>query len=112
MGFGVVRDCLSGRKVGPLFADDEEAAIDLLGVLLSRKPDRHHYLDLPDLPGHGRSLVTDAASEAERPFVYLHPKAGTVLMWESWLRHEVPTNQAKSDRISISFEPCTCGSRS
>lgn len=63
VGFGVVRDCLSGRKVGPLFADDEEAAIDLLGVLLSRKPDRHHYLDLPDLPGHGRSLVTDAASD-------------------------------------------------
>jgi uncharacterized protein (TIGR02466 family) len=24
-------------------------------------------------------------------------------MWESWLRHEVPANQAKSDRISISF---------
>jgi uncharacterized protein (TIGR02466 family) len=24
-------------------------------------------------------------------------------MWESWLRHEVPTNQAKSERISISF---------
>jgi hypothetical protein len=24
-------------------------------------------------------------------------------MWESWLRHEVPVNQAKTDRISISF---------
>ena len=41
--------------------------------------------------------------EAERPFVYLQPQAGTVLMWESWLRHEVPTNLAKADRISISF---------
>lgn len=44
-----------------------------------------------------------AAPEAQRPFVYLQPEAGAVLMWESWLRHEVPANQAKSDRISISF---------
>jgi len=26
-----------------------------------------------------------------------------VLLWESWLRHEVPVNRAGSDRISISF---------
>jgi uncharacterized protein (TIGR02466 family) len=45
---------------------------------------------------------TDAPEEA-RPFVYLTPEPGTVLMWESWLRHEVPANRAKSDRISISF---------
>jgi uncharacterized protein (TIGR02466 family) len=38
-----------------------------------------------------------------RSFVYLTPKPGAVLMWESWLRHEVPANAAKSERISISF---------
>ena len=43
------------------------------------------------------------APEAEKPFVYLVPAAGTVLMWESWLRHEVPPNAAKSERISVSF---------
>ncbi len=63
VGFGVVRDCLSGRKVGPLFANGEVVAADLLGWLLNRKPDRHHDLDLPDLPGHGRSLVAGAASD-------------------------------------------------
>jgi uncharacterized protein (TIGR02466 family) len=26
-----------------------------------------------------------------------------VLMWESWLRHEVTANRAKAERISISF---------
>lgn len=31
------------------------------------------------------------------------PKAGKVLMWESWLRHEVPPNAAKSERISVTF---------
>jgi uncharacterized protein (TIGR02466 family) len=44
-----------------------------------------------------------AAPEEARPFVYLAPEPGTLYMWESWLRHEVPANRAKSDRISISF---------
>jgi uncharacterized protein (TIGR02466 family) len=43
------------------------------------------------------------ADESHRAFVYLQPKPGSVLMWESWLRHEVPMNAAKSERISISF---------
>ncbi|MDB5477082.1 MAG: hypothetical protein JWP49_2593 [Phenylobacterium sp.] len=43
------------------------------------------------------------APEALQSFVYLAPAPGTVLMWESWLRHEVPANAAKSERISISF---------
>jgi uncharacterized protein (TIGR02466 family) len=43
------------------------------------------------------------APEAARSFVYLKPQAGTVLMWESWLRHEVPANRAKTERVSISF---------
>jgi len=43
------------------------------------------------------------ADEPLRSFVYLTPEPGTVLMWESWLRHEVPANAAKSERISISF---------
>jgi uncharacterized protein (TIGR02466 family) len=31
------------------------------------------------------------------------PQAGTVLLWESWLRHEVPLNKADGLRISVSF---------
>jgi len=46
---------------------------------------------------------TAEAPEAARAFVYLQPQAGTLLMWESWLRHEVPANQARAERISISF---------
>jgi len=26
-----------------------------------------------------------------------------VLLWESWLRHEVPPNKAAEERISVSF---------
>ena len=43
------------------------------------------------------------APEGQQAFVTLAPAAGTVFLWESWLRHEVPPNSAKSRRISISF---------
>ncbi len=36
-------------------------------------------------------------------FVTLTPTPGTLFLWESWLRHEVPPNGAKAERISISF---------
>ncbi|MGE0828498.1 MAG: TIGR02466 family protein [Hyphomonadaceae bacterium] len=44
----------------------------------------------------------DAPEEA-RAFVYVAPEAGDVLMWESFVRHEVPPNAALKPRISISF---------
>lgn len=31
------------------------------------------------------------------------PKAGTFVLFESWLRHEVPPNQSSTPRISLSF---------
>ncbi len=38
-----------------------------------------------------------------RSFIYVAPKVGDVLLWESWLRHEVPMNMSDEDRISVSF---------
>ena len=46
--------------------------------------------------------VQDAREEL-RPFIYVAPKAGDVLLWESWLRHEVPMNMIEEDRVSVSF---------
>jgi uncharacterized protein (TIGR02466 family) len=43
------------------------------------------------------------AKPENRQFAYMKPAPGTVLLWESWLRHEVPLNEAESERISISF---------
>ena len=44
------------------------------------------------------------ADEARKQFVYVAPLVGEVLLWESWLRHEVPMNMAEEDeRISVSF---------
>ncbi len=46
--------------------------------------------------------VKDARDEL-RTFFYAKPKVGDVLLWESWLRHEVPMNMAEDDRVSVSF---------
>lgn len=43
------------------------------------------------------------APETQQTFVTLRPEPGTFYLWESWLRHEVPPNAGKSQRISISF---------
>lgn len=44
----------------------------------------------------------DAPEEA-RAHVYARPRPGTIFLWESWLRHEVPAGSARAERISISF---------
>uniref|UniRef100_UPI0035CC26C8 TIGR02466 family protein n=1 Tax=uncultured Sphingomonas sp. TaxID=158754 RepID=UPI0035CC26C8 len=43
------------------------------------------------------------APEALKTFVSVEPRAGSILLWESWLRHEVVPGTAKSERVSISF---------
>ncbi|GGB11342.1 2OG-Fe(II) oxygenase-related protein [Allosediminivita pacifica] len=43
------------------------------------------------------------ARDELKTFVYEAPKVGDVLLWESWLRHEVPMNMSEDDRISVSF---------
>lgn len=78
----------------------------LSGTLYVEVPDGASALKLEDprlAMMMARPGVLPDAPQAEQPFVYLAPRAGTILMWESWLRHEVPANQARSDRISISF---------
>lgn len=46
-GFGVVRPCGVGSKIGPLFADDESVARDLLRGLLASAPEGPVFLDAP-----------------------------------------------------------------
>lgn len=48
-------------------------------------------------------LTRKDAPEALQRFVYVKPVVGDVLLWESWLRHEVPMNMSEEERISVSF---------
>jgi uncharacterized protein (TIGR02466 family) len=43
------------------------------------------------------------APEDLRTFIYAEPRAGSIFLWESWLRHEVVPGTGRGDRISISF---------
>ena len=74
-----------------------------------------YYVDVPDGAGAIRfedprlammmaAPTRKARARAEnRTFVSVAPKAGTLLLWESWLRHEVRPGSADEPRISISF---------
>jgi uncharacterized protein (TIGR02466 family) len=43
------------------------------------------------------------ADEAHRTWVNVPAQAGHLVLFESWLRHEVPPNRSATPRISISF---------
>ena len=43
------------------------------------------------------------APESLSTFVEVNPQPGTILLWESWLRHEVMAHAGKGERISVSF---------
>ncbi len=47
-------------------------------------------------------MKPDAPDEIKR-FVYIAPKLGDIIIWESWLRHEVMPSRSEHPRISISF---------
>ena len=66
------------------------------------------YVAVP--PGSGALKLEDprlplmmAAPTRADTFVYAEPQAGSLFLWESWLRHEVMPNAARAERISISF---------
>ncbi|WP_447728496.1 TIGR02466 family protein [Sphingomonas koreensis] len=73
------------------------------------------YVEIP--PGAGTLKLEDPrlpqmmaapprradAPDDLQTFVYAQPEPGTIFLWESWLRHEVVAGNARSDRISISF---------
>ena len=66
------------------------------------------YVEAP--PGSGAIRFEDprlplmmAAPPRPDTFVTVEPRAGLLLMWESWLRHEVLAGAARGERLSISF---------
>jgi uncharacterized protein (TIGR02466 family) len=109
------------------FADDagldlgRKPRLDSLWVNLL-KPGGHHsahihphsvisgtfYVEVP--AGSGPIRFEDprlplmmAAPTREETFVTVEPRPGLLLLWESWLRHEVLPARGKGDRLSISF---------
>jgi uncharacterized protein (TIGR02466 family) len=73
------------------------------------------YVDVPDGSGSIRfedprsGLMMAAplrranARDDLQPFATVAPRSGLILLWESWLRHEVLPGTAKAERLSVSF---------
>jgi uncharacterized protein (TIGR02466 family) len=76
------------------------------GTTYVQMPDGASALKLED-PRSARMMAAPTrrkdAPRALQPFIYITPAVGDVLLWESWLRHEVPMNMAEDERISVSF---------
>jgi uncharacterized protein (TIGR02466 family) len=43
------------------------------------------------------------ANDELQPFVTVEPRRALLLMWESWLRHEVLPGSGRGERLSVSF---------
>lgn len=50
-----------------------------------------------------RPTIKNKSHPSNKPFFNFEPKPGHLVLFESWLRHEVMQNTNDSDRISISF---------
>lgn len=76
------------------------------GTTYVSMPDGASALKLED-PRHAMMMAHPPRSKEcrreLRSFVYETPKVGDVLLWESFIRHEVPMNMAEDERISVSF---------
>ena len=67
------------------------------GSAAIRFEDPRHAMQMASPPRKAKAAIEN------RAFVSLEPKRGTILLWESYLRHDVPPNPAEGDRISVSF---------
>lgn len=71
-GYGVLRACAEGAKIGPLFADDDATADALFRALASTAPHEPIYLDIPDINPAARALAErygmDPVFEAARMY--------------------------------------------
>lgn len=76
------------------------------GTTYVAMPDGASALKLED-PRSARMMAAPTRKKEARrdlqPFIYVKPEVGEVLLWESWLRHEVPMNMSEDERISVSF---------
>jgi uncharacterized protein (TIGR02466 family) len=76
------------------------------GTIYVAMPDGASAIKFED-PRHAMMMYAPPrkakAAEENRSFVYRAPAPGELLLWESFLRHEVPVNMAAEERITVSF---------
>jgi uncharacterized protein (TIGR02466 family) len=66
------------------------------------------YVEAPESSGairfeDPRLPLMMAAPPRDHAFVTVQPRPGLLLLWESWLRHEVLPGTGRGERLSVSF---------
>lgn len=54
-------------------------------------------------PRLDRFMATPPLKQGRRPWIVMPAQAGKLVLFESWLRHEVAPNPVSGERVSISF---------
>jgi uncharacterized protein (TIGR02466 family) len=76
------------------------------GTVYVAMPDGASAIKFED-PRHAMMMAAPPrkakAPEEDRSFIYRAPQPGELLLWESYLRHEVPVNRSEGERITVSF---------
>ena len=84
-----------GLRRRPLRARSEAASLKSDASVVPAAVDEEGYVQSEE--------IVFSTSQCAKTFIYEAPKVGDVLLWESWLRHEVPPNMSEEERISVSF---------
>lgn len=83
----------------------------LSGTYYVKTPARCSSIKFED-PRISRFMNTPPRKEKARQELLWHfshqPKAGEIVLFESWLNHEVPPNPSQQERVSISFNIDWC----
>ncbi len=56
-GYGVIRRCQTGYKIGPLFADNAQVANDLFNALSNHADGEAFFIDVPEINNNAMRLV-------------------------------------------------------
>ena len=57
LGYGVLRKCHLGYKVGPLFADDANCAMEIFDALCAQAGNESVFIDLPQVNPQTAQLI-------------------------------------------------------
>jgi hypothetical protein len=57
LGWGMIRNCRKGYKIGPLFADNAIVADEILSTLLSKSNQSQVYFDIPEINQNALKLA-------------------------------------------------------
>ena len=60
-GYGVIRRCRNGFKIGPLFADNSAIALDLFNGLSDHAAGQAIFIDVPEINQSAMQMVADKA---------------------------------------------------